>query len=189
MSLNSDIKEALDVLNNGGTILYPTDTIWGIGCDATNGKAIERVYHIKERMQEKSLIILVKDMDMLRKYVKEVPETAEELIASIKEPLTIIYPEARKLPGNLLASDGSIAIRIPSHEFCQELLEAFGKPITSTSANVSGAANPFSFSSVVQPLKDAVDHIVPVRYQTLSRPKPSTIVKINPNGEIRVIRN
>ncbi|TVR43220.1 MAG: threonylcarbamoyl-AMP synthase [Bacteroidia bacterium] len=189
MSLDSDVKEALDVLRNGGTILYPTDTIWGIGCDATNGKAIERVYHIKERMQEKSLIILVKDLEMLRNYVKEVPETAEELINSIKDPLTIIYPEARRLPRNLLAPDGSIAIRIPNHEFCQKLLDAFGKPITSTSANVSGAANPFVFSTIVQPIKDAVDYIVPLKHQTIPRPKPSTIVKLDPAGEIRVIRN
>ncbi len=189
MSLHHDIQEAVHVLKNGGTLLYPTDTIWGIGCDATQVKAVEKVFRIKERVQEKSLIVLVRDLDMLQDYVEHLPEIAIELLASVSDPLTIIYPGGRNLPRNVTAEDGSIAIRIPKHDFCQEMLSALGKPITSTSANVSGAPNPFSYSSVADPIKKAVDHIVPYRYQAIARPKPSTIVKIDRNGEMRIIRN
>ncbi len=189
MSLDADIKAAAEVLGKGGVILYPTDTIWGLGCDATNQKAVEKVYRIKERVQDKSLIILVSDIVMLGKYVIEIPETAEELIASVSEPITIIYPAGRNLPKNVLASDGSIAVRIPRHQFCQDLLREFGKPITSTSANLSGTPNPYSFSGVVEPVKEAADFIVSVAHQSLSRPKPSTIVRIDKNGEIQVLRN
>ncbi len=189
MSIHNDIVEAGKVLQSGGTILYPTDTIWGIGCDATQVVAVEKVFRIKERVREKSLIVLVKDLDMLRQYVKQVPEIAIELLASVPEPLTIIYPGGRNLPRNVLAEDGSIAIRIPKHDFCQGLLDYYGMPVTSTSANYSGAPNPFSFSNITEPVKEAVDHIVPVKYQAISRPKPSTIVKINANDELRIIRN
>ncbi len=189
MSLDVDVKAAVDVLRRGGIILYPTDTIWGIGCDATNQKAVEKVYRIKERVYEKSMIILVSDLEMLRNYVSDIPETAEELIYSVSDPITIIYPEGRSLPKNVTASDGSIAIRIPKHDFCQSLIREFGKPITSTSANVSGAPNPYSYSGIVEPVKEAVDFIVSIAHQSLSRPKPSTIVKLDKNGEIQVIRN
>ncbi len=189
MSVHHDVKEAVHVLQNGGTILYPTDTIWGIGCDATQVKAVEKVFRIKERVQEKSLIVLVRDLDMLQHYVEHLPEIAIELLASVSDPMTIIYPGARNLPRNVTADDGSIAIRIPKHDFCQEIIGALGKPITSTSANVSGAPNPFSFSNIVDPIKEAVDHVVPVRYQAITRPKPSTIVKIDKNGEMHIIRN
>ncbi len=189
MSADHDIQNVLKVLKKGGTILYPTDTIWGIGCDATNAKAVEKVYRIKERMLEKSMIILVKDLEMLTHYVREVPEIAEELLASVMDPLTIIYPGARNLPKNVLADDGSIAIRIPKHDFCQELLGAFGKPVTSTSANVSGAPSPYSFGGILEPIKQSVDYIVPVRHQSISKIKPSTIVKIDEYGELRVLRS
>ncbi len=189
MSLHHDVQEAVQVLRSGGTLLYPTDTIWGIGCDATQVKAVEKVFLIKERVLEKSLIVLVRDLDMLQKYVEHLPEIAIELLASVSDPLTIIYPGGRNLPRNVTADDGSIAIRIPKHAFCQELISALGKPITSTSANVTGAPNPFSYSSIVDPIKEAVDHIVPARYQAIARPKPSTIVKIDTNGEMHIIRN
>ncbi len=188
MSVNNDIQEVLNVLRSGGTILYPTDTIWGIGCNATNPKAVEKIYRIKERVFKQSLIILVKDLDMLRNYVESVPEIAIELMMSVPEPLTIIYPNARNLPRNVLAGDGSIAIRIPKHDFCQDLLDAFGKPVTSTSANLSGAPNPYSFGSIAEPVKNSVDYIVSNKHQSFNRPKPSTIVKINQHGEISVLR-
>ncbi len=189
MSDDQDIKSAVDVLRAGGNLLYPTDTIWGIGCDATNPKAVEKVYRIKERVREKSLIILVEDLDMLRRFVADVPEIAIELMASVPDPLTIIYPSARNLPKNVLAEDGSIAIRVPRHAFCQQMLREFGRPVTSTSANLTGSPNPFSFSSIADPIREAVDHIVPMKYQHLAQPKPSTIVKITENGELHVIRN
>ncbi len=189
MSVNNDIQEVLTVLRNGGTILYPTDTIWGIGCNATNPKAVEKVYRIKERVFKQSLIILVKDLDMLHHYVGSVPEIASELMMSVADPLTIIYPNARNLPRNVMAGDGSIAVRVPKHDFCQDLLGAFGKPVTSTSANLTGAPNPFSFGSIAEPIKNSVDYIVSTRHQSINRPKPSTIVKIDQYGEISVLRN
>jgi len=184
-----DIKQVVDVLQGGGLILYPTDTIWGVGCDATNSKAVEKVYHLKERLDDKSLIILVSDLDMLQKYVKDIPEIVLELLSSVSEPLTVIYPEAQNLPKNVMAEDGSIAIRIPNHQFCQELLRAFGRPVTSTSANVSGAPNPHSYRVVSQEIKKGVDYIVPLEQDIISRPKPSSIVRIDENGEMHILRN
>lgn len=183
------LSDILAVLDKGGTILYPTDTIWGIGCDATNGRAVESVYRIKERIADKSFILLVKDVDMLKKYVGEVPDIALELFSSVSEPLTIIYPGGKNLPRNVVADDGSVAIRIPRHDFCQELLDAFQKPITSTSANISGGPIPYSYRSVVQHIKDSVDYIVQLDQERISRPKPSTIVKIDLKGDIRILRN
>ncbi len=183
------ISTILAVLRKGGTILYPTDTIWGIGCDATNGRAVERIYRIKERISDKSLILLVKDIDMLKKYVGEVPDIVIELLASVSEPLTIIYPKGKNLPKSVVADDGSVAIRIPNHDFCQELLAAYDKPITSTSANISGGVIPYSYRSIVQHIKESVDYIVPLEQETMSRPKPSSIVRIDPKGDIRILRN
>ncbi len=169
--------------------MYPTDTIWGIGCDASNQKAVGKVYLIKERVSEKSMILLASDIDMLGRYVKKVPDIAVELMASVTDPLTIIYPDARNLPKNVLASDGSVAIRIPRHDFCLQLLHLFGKPITSTSANISGSPNPFSFSGILEEIKGAVDYVVPQVHQSLNRTKPSTIVKVSEAGEMQIIRN
>ena len=189
MSANYELDSILEVLHRGGTILYPTDTIWGIGCDATNAKAVASIYRIKERVAEKSMIILVRDVEMLKQYVPEPPEIAFELINSVSEPLTIIYPGARNLPGNILAADGSVAIRIPKHEFCETLLEVFGKPLSSTSANVSGMPNPFSYRGVSEQVKSNVDFIVPYEQSMASRPKPSIIIKIDKKGEMHIIRN
>lgn len=169
--------------------MYPTDTIWGIGCDATNSKAVEKIFRIKERLYEKSLIILVKDLEMMKHYVSEIPDIAIELLASVTEPITIIYPNAKNLPKNVVAHDGSIAIRIPKHDFCQELLEAFKKPITSTSANITGGPMPYSFRSITDEIKESVQYVVQIEKEAITRPKASTIVKIEKNGELRIIRN
>lgn len=184
-----ELAEVIAVLKNGGTILYPTDTIWGIGCDATNAKAVEKVYRIKERIMDKSFIILVKDIEMLGNYVKVVPDIAVELLASINDPITVIYPRGKNLPKNVLAADGSIAIRIPNHDICKQLMDALGKPLISTSANLSGDTLPYSFRSINKQIKESVDHIIPHEQNTIARPKPSTIVKIDNDKEIRVIRN
>lgn len=169
--------------------MYPTDTIWGIGCDATNSKAVEKIFRIKERLYEKSLIILVKDLEMMKHYVSEIPDIAIELLASVSEPITIIYPNAKNLPKNVIAHDGSIAIRIPKHDFCQELLEAFQKPITSTSANITGGPMPYSFRAITDEIKVSVQYVVQIEKEAIIRPKASTIVKIEENGELRIIRN
>lgn len=183
------MSDIIKVLSKGGAILYPTDTIWGIGCDATNAKAVNNVYKIKERLFDKSFIILVKDLEMMKHYVSEIPEIAVELLASFSEPLTIIYPKAKNLPKNVIADDGSVAIRIPKHDFCLELLAAYRKPITSTSANITGGPIPYSFRSIADQVKESVQYIVPVEMEAISRPKPSSIVKIEENGELRILRN
>ncbi len=189
--MNNDyhLEEIVSVMKRGGNILYPTDTIWGLGCDATNAKAVDKVYRIKERIADKSFIILVSNLEMLEKYVKEVPDIALELQSSISEPLTIIYPGGKNLARNVVAADGSVAIRIPDHPFCQKLLAAFNKPIISTSANISGGSLPFSFRAVSDQIKESVDYIVPIEQNIITRPKPSIIVKISADGEIRVLRN
>ncbi|MDR4988547.1 MAG: L-threonylcarbamoyladenylate synthase [Bacteroidales bacterium] len=183
------LNEITGVLRKGGTILYPTDTIWGIGCDATNTKAVDKVFRIKERLLYKSLIVLVKDVEMLEKYVSSVPDIARELISSFNEPLTIIYPGGRHLPKNVIADDGSVAVRIPDHSLCLQLLDAVQKPLTSTSANITGAPIPYSYRSVSNQIKEAVDYIVPLEHDKVTRPKPSTIIKIDSNGELKVLRN
>jgi L-threonylcarbamoyladenylate synthase len=189
MSMQFDYTQVLDVLRNGGVILYPTDTIWGLGCDATNSKAVEKLYKIKGRETEKSLIILVENFDMLKKYVKEIPEVAYDLVENIKEPLTIIYDNAQKLAKYVAAKDKSVGIRIPNDDFCSALLSKFGKPITSSSANISGSPTPLYYSQIDDGIKKAVDYIVPINQFVLSRPKASTIIRINENKEIKVIRS
>ena len=183
------LKEIIDTLKRGGSILYPTDTIWGLGCDATNAKAIDKIFFVKERVQRKSLIILVDGIDMLRNYVEDVPAIALDLMQSIHDPLTIIYPRAKNLPDNLVAEDQSIAIRIPKNNFCQALIKAFGKPITSTSANQSGQAPPVFFSHISPVIINAVDYVVKVPQAHMSRPKASSIIRINEDGDIQIIRN
>lgn len=187
--MQDDIKTALEVLQKGGTILYPTDTIWGIGCDATNAKAVEKVYKIKYRSPQNSLILLANSPEMISKYVVEIPDLALEIIQSIKDPITIIYGKVRNLAKNLIPSDGTIAIRIPRDEFCLELINAFGKPITSTSANLSGDPNPLSFGKVNQKIKDEVDYVCTSNHSRINAPKPSIIVKINEDGQMQIIRN
>jgi L-threonylcarbamoyladenylate synthase len=184
-----EFEKLLAVLNAGGVILYPTDTIWGVGCDATNSRAVDKVYKVKERIPNKSFIIIVKDLEMLSNYVSFVPEIVIELLASISEPLTIIYPNAKNLPKNVVAGDGSIAIRIPDHDFCQQLLGAFGKPLISTSANLSGGSLPYSFRSIDNQIKKSVDYIVPIEQDIIARPKPSTIIRIDDDSEIHILRN
>lgn len=187
--MEEEIKKVIDVLNLGGTILYPTDTIWGIGCDATNARAAEKVYKLKGRVPQKSLIILVESVEKLKEYVVEIPEMAADLIESVTDPLTIIYPGARNLAKNVVAEDHTIAVRIPRDEFCQALLKAFGKPITSTSANRSGDPSPLSFSKIPLEIINGVDYVVGINQHRVNRPKVSTIVRINEDGEIQILRN
>jgi L-threonylcarbamoyladenylate synthase len=184
-----DMNKTVSVLRAGGTILYPTDTIWGIGCDATNSKAVNKIYRIKVRDRSKSLIVLVESLEALSDYVEEIPGIALDLIEMIREPLTIIYPRAKNLARNALADDGSVGIRIPANRYCQALLKAFGKPITSTSANISGDPSPLTFGKIPQKIKDMVDYVADIQLQTLMTPKPSTIIKITAGGEMEIIRS
>lgn len=186
--MEQEIKKSIEVLKSGGTILYPTDTIWGIGCDATNNEAVTKIYHLKRRVESKSMIILLDSADKLNDYVEEVPELAWDLLKSVDTPLTIIYPKARNLASNVVADDGSIAIRIVRHPFCTALIEAFGKPIVSTSANISGSASPRVFKEISPVIIQYVDHVVRLQQDDVQYVKPSRIIKLSTNGEFRIIR-
>ncbi len=188
MDFENDIVKSLEILAQGGTILYPTDTIWGIGCDATNTRAVEKIYRIKSRVETKSLIILIDHIDKLPIYIEKVPDITEDLLASITNPVTIIYSDARKLAANVIASDGTIAIRIVKDEFCSELIRRFGKPIVSTSANISGFNTPVIFSQIATEVKQSVDYIVLYKQEYFTRSKPSTIIRLRDDGMYSIIR-
>jgi L-threonylcarbamoyladenylate synthase len=183
-----DLKAAVEILHRGGLVLYPTDTIWGIGCDATNEEAVARIYSIKKREDEKSLLILLDDAEKLTEYVTEVPEIAWNLIDLSDKPLTIIYSGARNLARNLIARDGTIGIRIVKDDFCRQMISRFGKPVVSTSANVSGMPWPPYFQKIDRTIIKSMDYIVTYRQNEKLRGKPSGIIKVGKNGEIRVIR-
>jgi len=182
-----EIKKCLDVLNRGGLILYPTDTIWGIGCDATNEKAVAEIYKLKKRDDSKSMIILLDNEAKLQSYVIQVPDVAWDLIECADKPLTIIYDGAKNLSSNVIAPDGSIGIRITKNEFCRQLIQRFRKPIVSTSANISGNTPPSSFPEIDQAIIDGVDYVVNL-YQGEISSSASTIIKLGVGGEIKILR-
>jgi len=186
--MHDDIKKALEVLQKGGVILYPTDTIWGIGCDATNAEAVKRVYEIKKRADSKSMLVLMENVNLLERYMQEVPEIAYSLIEVTDKPMTIIYPAAKNLASNLLAEDGSVGIRITGERFTQQLIQRFRKPIVSTSANISGEPSPATFAEISDEIKGAVDYVVEYRQDDIAPAKPSSIIKLGVGGEIKIIR-
>lgn len=175
-------------MNQGGVILYPTDTVWGIGCDATNEEAVRRVYEIKKRVDSKALLVLVDSTVKVDFYVSDVPEVAWDLIELSEKPLTIIYSGARNLATNLLAEDGSVGIRVTNEAFSKRLCQQFRKAVVSTSANVSGEPGAANFDEISEEIKSAVDYIVGFRQEDKSRPKPSSIIKLEKGGVIKVIR-
>ena len=175
-------------MREGGVILYPTDTIWGIGCDATNEDAVRRVYEIKQRQDSKAMLVLVDSSVKVDFYVRDVPEVAWDLIDLADKPLTIIYSGARNLAANLLAEDGSVGIRVTNEEFSKRLCQQFRKAIVSTSANISGRPSPKNFSEISEEVKSAVDYIVGYRQEEMSNPKPSSIIKLDKGGVIKIIR-
>lgn len=180
-----DIKKACQVMREGGVILYPTDTIWGIGCDATNEDAVRRVYEIKQRQDSKAMLVLVDSSVKVDFYVRDVPEVAWDLIDLADKPLTIIYSGARNLAANLLAEDGSVGIRVTNEDFSKRLCQQFRKAIVSTSANISGQPSPKNFSEISEEVKSAVDYIVGYRQEEISNPKPSSIIKLDKGGVIK----
>ena len=188
MNYSDDIDKSIKILEEGGTILYPTDTIWGIGCDATNKAAVDKVFRIKNRSEAKSLIVLIDNIDKLSVYIEKVPDITGDLLESITNPLTIIYSNARKLASNVIASDGTIAIRIVKDDFCSELIRRFGKPIVSTSANISGFEPPVVFSQIVAEIKKAVDYTVSYKQDYYTQTKPSTIIRLRDDGLYTIIR-
>ncbi|HCY43530.1 MAG TPA: threonylcarbamoyl-AMP synthase [Prolixibacteraceae bacterium] len=186
--MHDDIKAALEVLQKGGVILYPTDTIWGLGCDAANEDAVKRIYEIKNRQDSKSMLVLMENPALLERYVNEVPEIAYDLIELTDKPLTIIYDYAKNLAPNLIGEDGSIGIRITTEKFSSELIRRFRKPIVSTSANISGRPSPVSFDEIEDEILEAVDYVVKYRQDDTQKGVPSSIMKLGSGGEIKIIR-
>ena len=185
--MNEEINKALQILKEGGLILYPTDTVWGIGCDATNTEAVEKVFKLKQRHDSKALICLVADDRMLKKYVKKIPDAAFDIIDISENPVTIIYDEAQHLASNLIAKDHTIAIRIPNDDFCFQLLRRFNGAIVSTSANISTAPSPKSFKEISPVILKGVDYVVNLHREKICA-KPSTIIKLSNNGIVKIIR-
>lgn len=187
--MDADIKIAVKILQDGGLILYPTDTIWGIGCDATNANAVEKVFALKQRCDSKALLVLLDNDFRLNQYVSNVPGIAWELIGVSDKPLTIIYPKAKNLAENLIANDGSIGIRITKDEFCQKLISRFKKPLVSTSANISSQPAPAIFDEITEEIKNGVDYIVEWRQEDLTRSEASNIIKLlDDSGKFKIIR-
>ncbi len=189
MSLQEEINKAGEVLKRGGIILYPTDTVWGLGCDAGNPQAIEKIHAIKKRAENKAMIVLLDNPYKLNLYVEEVPELAWNLIELSDKPLTIIYRGAKNLAANLIAEDGSVAIRITREQFSQSLCRSFRKAIVSTSANISGTPAPASFRDISAEIISAVDYVVDYRRnEPAGKAKPSSIISLGDKGEIKIIR-
>ncbi len=185
--MKEEIHKCIEVLKAGGIILYPTDTVWGIGCDATNEGAVKKIFKLKQRQNAKSLIVLVANDAMLNKHVKNIPELAWDIIDISDKPTTIIYSEANNLAQNVIGKDKSIAIRMIKEGFVHQLCYNYRKPIVSTSANISNFTAPFSFSEISNQIKDNVDFIVNSKFDTGNK-KPSSLIKLGMNGAIKIIR-
>lgn len=186
--MQDDIKKAIEVLKSGGIILYPTDTVWGIGCDATNEEAVKKIYELKQRDDSKSMLILLDNPSKLQTYVQDVADIAWDLIDLTDKPLTIIFDGAKNLATNLIAEDGSIGIRVTSELFSRELCKQFRKPIVSTSANISGDPTPKLFSNISDSIINGVDYVVNYRRNENKAGEPSGILKLSKDGTIKIIR-
>jgi L-threonylcarbamoyladenylate synthase len=187
-NFDTDIENCLATLRTGGVILYPTDTVWGIGCDATNETAVHRIFEIKQRADSKALILLADSAARIANYVEEIPEIAYDLIEISDKPLTIIYPNARNLAKSVVADDNSVGFRVANDSFCRKLCEMLRKPLVSTSANVSGQQSPSVFSEIADEIKKNADYIVQYRQNDNKKSLPSSIIKLEKGGVFNVIR-
>ena len=188
MTQKEDIKNAIDAMRKGGIILYPTDTVWGIGCDATNAEAVAKVYKIKQRDDSKALICLADSVDRVQRYVRDVPSVAWDLMERADKPTTVILDGAVNLAPNLIAEDGSIGMRITNEEFSKELCYRFQKPIVSTSVNISGEPAAQNYCDIAPEILEAADYVCWTRRQEHKPHKPSSIVKIGRDGQVTIIR-
>ena len=186
--MHDDLRKCGDILKSGGVILYPTDTIWGIGCDATNPEAIKRIYEIKQRQDSMSMLVLMENPALLERYVEEVPEIAWDLIEISTTPLTVIFPNAKNLASNLIAEDGSVGIRFTKEKFTSELLKRLRRPLVSTSANVSGEKSPLFFDEISDEIKELVDYVAKYRQGDHTPSQPSSIIKLGEGGKIDIVR-
>ena len=204
MDTKEILEKSLAVLRSGGLLLYPTDTVWGLGCDATDPGAVAEIYALKKRQDSKSLVLLASDLDMVARYVREIPEMAVQLVEVNDKPMTIIYPDAISSPRpaagekplkdrymlayNTVASDGSVGIRIPMMDFCLELVRRFGRPIVSTSANISGEPAPRTFAEIAPVIRESVAYVVDPELEKGSTGKSSSIIKIGLDATVEIIR-
>jgi len=188
MVFEDDLKESLNTLRQGGILLYPTDTIWGLGCDPTNESAVNRIFQLKSRGENKSLITLADSLSMVERYVTDIPEIVYELAEVSDTPLTIIYPKGKNLATGICSEDGSVAIRICHDEFCSELISRFRKPIVSTSANLSGKTSPENFDEIEKTVIDKVDYVVRYRQNDRQKHSSSPVIKVNLDGTIKILR-
>ena len=190
------LSEAVETMRKGGVILYPTDTVWGLGCDATNPEAVRRIYEIKRRDDSKSLVLLACDLDQIARYIKVIPPMAIDLVEVNDKPMTLIYPGAitgpetsrYRLAPNAVAADGTVGIRIPMMEFCRNMAKKLGRPVVSTSANISGEPSPKKFKDIPEEITRAVDYIVDARLEAGATGQASQIIKIGLDGEVEIIR-
>lgn len=187
--ISDEVKKTIEVLRAGGIILYPTDTVWGIGCDATNAEAVEKIYQIKQRDDSKSMLVITDGMARIQSYVDEIPDIAWDLAELADKPITIIYPQAKNLAANLISDDGSIGIRISSEKFSKQLCAAFRRPIVSTSANISGEPSPECFAEISDIIKDQMDYIVQYRQDDTQKKQASSIIKLKKNGTFVILRH
>lgn len=186
--MQQEAAEAVRILREGGIILYPTDTVWGLGCDATNAAAVERIYRLKRSENKKSMLVLCATADMVVRYVDKAPAIAFEVMELATSPLTAILPGATGLAANLIPDEGTLGVRIPDHAFCQRMLRAFGRPVVSTSANISGEATPARLQEVAREIVDGVDFVVNPRFEGHPTRKASSIIAFGEGGEVKIIR-
>ena len=184
---HEDIQQALEVLRKGGIILYPTDTVWGIGCDASRPEAVKRIFELKKRADSKSMIVLLDDVEKLERYA-EIPEVASELFEAAVDPMTIIYDGAASMARELIAEDGSVGIRVTKEEISASLCRGLRRPLVSTSANISGQPTPMSFNEISQEIINGVDYVMKSRRDETDLPKPSTIIRLRPDGRFAILR-
>ncbi|MDR1584002.1 MAG: threonylcarbamoyl-AMP synthase [Prevotellaceae bacterium] len=186
----NDIRKAVEVLKQGGIILYPTDTVWGIGCDVTNDVAVKKLYRLKQKKEEiMAMLMLVSDTNMIYKYVQTVPDIAIQLIEISDKPLTVVFPNACGVSPEITAPDGSVGIRLVNHEYCNSLIRILKHPLVSTSANISGVPAPRTFSEISKKIIEGVDYVVDAKYTGKMTGKPSSIIKIGVSGEVKIIRS
>ncbi|MFI3301678.1 MAG: L-threonylcarbamoyladenylate synthase [Rikenellaceae bacterium] len=187
-NMDAAIKDVVEILRKGGIVLYPTDTVWGIGCDATNAEAVDKIYALKRSEDKKSMLVLCKDVDSVVRYVNKAPSVAFDVMEMSEKPLTAILPGAVNVATNLIPDEGTLGIRVPNHDFCHEVLRRFGKPIVSTSANISGEATPFKFVEISKEIIDGVDYVVDPRFEGKPTRKPSSIISFGADGAVKIIR-
>ena len=187
--MKEEIKKAIAVLKKGGIIIYPTDTIWGIGCDATNDKAVQKIFRLKKRMDHKSMIVLICQAENIESIVEKVPSIAYDLMESWNKPLTIVYDNAKNLAKKLISTDKTIGVRVSNNKFNKALIKELGHPIVSTSANYSGEVTPLFYAEINKELLDSVDYVVDFERNKHTISKPSTIIRIHPDGNFEVLRS